>query len=202
MSTVLPGTSDQLAAHHAHHGVAFVAAPVFGRPEAAAARKVWIATSGPAGAKQRLSPVLSALGQGVFDFGDRPGAANIVKLATNFVAYASLESLAEASAFAEKQGIPRAALLGMLTGTLFNCYAYQVFSRRVIDADFDQVSFNAALALKDLTLARETASATDTPMPILALLCDRFASAIAKGRGSLDASVLARGAAEDAGLKW
>ena len=202
MSTVLPETSRRLAARHASHGVAFIAAPVFGRPEAAATRKLWIATSGPSSVKLRLKPVFEALGQGVFDFGEDPGAANVVKLAANFLAYSAVEAMAEASALAEKNGVSRGALLGMLTQTLFNSYAYTVLSRRIINSDFNEAAFTVALGLKDMKLARETATASHTSMPILDLLCDRYVSALAKGRADLDASALALGAAEESGLDW
>lgn len=202
MSTVLPTTSERLAEQYAKHGAAFIAAPVFGRPDAAEARKLWICASGPIPEKQRAKPVFDALGQGVFDFGEKVGAANVVKLAGNFMLTAAIEAMAEASALAEKNGIPREQLLGMLTQTLFNCPIYNNYSKRLIDADFDKVGFALVLALKDMTLAYQTAAASRAPMPILSLLCDRYVSAIAKGRGALDASGLALGAADDAGLRW
>jgi 3-hydroxyisobutyrate dehydrogenase-like beta-hydroxyacid dehydrogenase len=202
MSTVLPATSQRLAGQYARHGAAFVAAPVFGRPEAAEARKLWICASGPAAEKQRAKPVFDAIGQSVFDFGEAVGAANVVKLAGNFMLTAAIEAMAEASALAEKNGIPREKLLGMLTQTLFNCPIYSGYGKRLIDADFDKVGFALPLALKDMTLAHQTAAASHTPMPILSLLVDRFISALAKGRDKLDASGLALGVADDAGLQW
>ena len=102
MSTVLPRTNEQLAEQHRQYGASLTAAPVFGRPEAAAERKLWICNSGPADARRRVRPVLDGLGQGVFEFGDAVGAANVVKLAGNFLLTAAIEAMAEASAFAEK----------------------------------------------------------------------------------------------------
>jgi 3-hydroxyisobutyrate dehydrogenase-like beta-hydroxyacid dehydrogenase len=203
LSTILPATSERLAASHAKHGVAYVAAPVFGRPEAAAARKLWICTSGPdAGAKARVRPVFDAIGQGVYDFGDAPGAANVVKLAGNFMIHGLLEVMAEASALGEKNGIPREHLLRFFGQTLFNAPVFNNYAQRVIAADYDKVGFTGRLALKDMRLALETAGASATPMPVLSLLRDRYLAAIAKGEGELDASALALGAGEDAGLRW
>ena len=85
MSTVSPATARSLAERHRRYGVAYLAAPVFGRPQAAAARKLFICLSGPQAAKERVQPVLNTLGQGVFDFGEDQGAANVVKLAGNFL---------------------------------------------------------------------------------------------------------------------
>jgi 3-hydroxyisobutyrate dehydrogenase-like beta-hydroxyacid dehydrogenase len=202
MSTIRPATSEKLAETHAPHDVAYVAAPVFGRPEAAAAKKLWICTSGPAKAKAHVRPVLDALGQGVYDFGEDVGAANVVKLAGNFLLTAAIEAMAEAAALAEKNNIPRAALLNMLTQTLFNCPIYNNYAQRIIAADFDNVGFSAKLALKDMRLALDTATASDTPMPILSLLRDRFLTALANNQGHLDASSLALRPATDAGLTW
>lgn len=202
MSTASPKTTERIAERHARHGGAVVAAPVFGRPEAAASRKLWICHSGPAAAKQRVKPVLDALGQGSFDFGEAVGAANVVKLAGNFLPAAAIEGMAEVATMAEKNGISRAAILNMLTSTLFNCQIYNGYSKRVIDADFDKVGFTVLLALKDMKLAQDTATAARAPMPLLSLLCDRYVSQIGKGRGELDASAIALGAADDAGLRW
>jgi 3-hydroxyisobutyrate dehydrogenase-like beta-hydroxyacid dehydrogenase len=202
MSTLLPATSEKLAIAHAKHKLTYIAAPVFGRPEAAAAKKLWICTSGDAKAKARVRPILDCLGQGVFDFGDAPGAANVVKLSGNFLLAAAIEAMGEACALAEKNNIPRAALLEMLTTTLFNCPIYTNYAKRIIAADFDKVGFTSRLALKDMRLALETATASDTPMPILSLLRDRYLSAIANNQGHLDAAALALRSAQDAGLNW
>ncbi len=202
MSTVKPATSAQLAAMHARYGTAYVAAPVFGRPEAAAAKMLWVCVAGPTEAKRRVRPILDAIGQGVHDLGEQPEAANVVKLAGNFVAYAALEAIAEASALGEKNGVSRAALLGMLTQTLFNVPVYRAFSRRIIDANFERADFTAQLCLKDMLLAHDVAGQSGTPMPTLELLCERYRLALAKGRGNADATVLALSIAENADLTW
>jgi 3-hydroxyisobutyrate dehydrogenase-like beta-hydroxyacid dehydrogenase len=202
MSTVSPVTSKTLSERHARHGGTLVAAPVFGRPEAAAAKKLWVCTSGPAAAKARAKPVFDALGQGVFDFGEEIGAANVVKLAGNFLLTAAIEAMAEASAMAEKNGVPRAALLNMLTSTLFNCPIYNLYGKGIINSEFEKPKFAVPLILKDMLLVQQTAAAARAPMPIVNLLCDRYLSLIAKGKETWDSTALALGAAEDAGLKW
>lgn len=202
MSTVLPALAERLAEHHAKFGATYVAAPVFGRPEAAAAGKLWVCTSGPAAAKERVRPVLDAMGQGVYDFGDAPAAAHVVKLAGNFLLTAAIESMAEASALAEKNGIPRELLLNFFTQTLFGCPIYNNYSRRLIDADYEKAGFTMALILKDMMLALQTATTSRVPMPVLNVLRDRCLSVLAHGGEKLDASAVALGAGEDAGLTW
>ena len=121
MSTVSPNTTRKLALWHAEHGSTYLAAPVFGRPEAAAARKLWICISGPTAAKQTVQPVLEALSQGVHDFGEEADAANVVKLAGNFLILSAIEALAEAFALGEKNHVDRGALANFFGQTIFAC---------------------------------------------------------------------------------
>ena len=202
MSTVSPVTSRTLAERHARFGGRFVAAPVFGRPEAAAAKKLWICTSGAAASKKAAKPVFDAIGQGVFDFGEEVGAANVVKLAGNFLLTAAIEAMAEASAMAEKNGVPRADLLNMLTTTIFNCPIYVNYGKGIMNAQFEPAGFPIPLILKDMHLVQKTASDARAPMPVLNLLIDRYLTLLAKGLDRYDAAALALGAAEDAGLHW
>jgi 3-hydroxyisobutyrate dehydrogenase-like beta-hydroxyacid dehydrogenase len=202
MSTVSPVTSRTLAERHARFGGRFVAAPVFGRPEAAAAKKLWVCVSGAAEGKEAARPVLDAVGQGVFDFGEDPGSANVVKLAGNFLLTAAVEAMAEASAMAEKNGVARADLLNMLSSTIFNCPIYVNYGKAIVNAQFEPAGFAIPLILKDMHLVQKTAADGRAPMPILNLLIDRYLTMMAKGLERLDAAGLALGVAEDAGLRW
>ncbi len=202
MSTVSPVTSRTLAERHAQFGGQFVAAPVFGRPEAAAAKKLWICVSGAAASKAALKPVFDAIGQGVFDFGEDVGAANVVKLAGNFLLTAAIEAMGEASAMAEKNGVRRGDLLNMLSSTIFNCPIYVNYGKGIINAQFEPAGFSIPLILKDMQLVQKTASDARAPMPMVNLLIDRYLTMLAKGLDRYDAVGLVLGAAEDAGLRW
>jgi 3-hydroxyisobutyrate dehydrogenase-like beta-hydroxyacid dehydrogenase len=197
LSTISPVTARRLAEHHAKLNVAYVASPVFGRPEAAAAAKLWVCNSGPAAAKKKVQPVLAAIGQGIFDFGEDAGAANIVKLCGNFLFAAGIETLAEMLILAEKNGVSMKAVAEMIgkLSPLHSGYANQIAEQR-----FRPAGFRLTLGLKDVNLIMQTAAASMTPMPFASLLHDRYVSAVAKGRGDLDWSAIALGVAEDAGL--
>lgn len=200
MSTVSPAMARNLAERHQRYGVAYLAAPVFGRPEAAAARKLWICLSGPQSAKQRVQPVLNVLGQAVYDFGEDPGAANVVKLSGNFLIASAIEAMAEAMTLAEKNGIDRARIADMLGQTLFACPVYQNYGKAIAQERYTPAGFKLSLGLKDIDLVLQTAASSKMPMPLANLLHDRFVSALAKGREELDWAALALGASEDAGL--
>ncbi len=200
MSTVSPATSRKLADEHQRYGVAYLAAPVFGRPEAAVARKLWICISGLQSAKERVRPVLNAIGQGVYDFGEDPGAANIVKLSGNFLIASAMEAMAEALTLAEKNGINRASVADMLGQTLFACPIYQNYGKAIAQQRYEPAGFNLSLGLKDIDLVLQTAASTTVPMPLASILHDRFLSALAKGREELDWAAIALSVSEDAGL--
>lgn len=199
-STVAPETAARLAPLHAERGAAYVAAPVFGRPDAAAAKKLWVVEAGPQQARERVRPVLEAIGQGIFDVGDDPRLANVVKLCGNFMIVAAMEAMAEAFTLAEKNGVPRETIYSVLTQTTFANPLYQNYGRAIAQHRYSPAGFQLALGLKDVSLALQTGASSQTPMPLASLLRDRLTAQVAKGRRDLDWSALALGVAEDAGL--
>lgn len=200
MSTVSPETTRRLARRHRDQGGQMLAAPVFGRPNAALAGKLFICQSGPAQAKQRAKPLFDAMGQGVYDFGEDEGAANVAKLAGNFMIGAAMEAMGEAYALAEKNGVDRKALSDFLTQTLFAAPTYVNYSGIIAAKHADWIGFQLKLGLKDFGLIRDTAERSGVPMPFANVVRDRLVSGMAKGRAEHDWSELAFGAAEDAGL--
>lgn len=200
MSTVAPSTSRRLAEEHAKLGGAYIAAPVFGRPDAAKAKKLWMLQSGPAEAKSAARRLLEAMGQGIFDFGEDPGAANVAKLVGNFLIAANLEAMSEAFAMAEKQGVDQSAVAELLAKTLFACPIYQGYGRAIAEKRFTPVGFRMPLGLKDVDLALKTAAEVTVPLPIGSLVRDRFLASLARGRAELDWSAIALSVLEDAGL--
>lgn len=201
LSTISPATARRLAEHHARHKVEYVASPVFGRPEAAAAKKLWVCTSGHAETKARVRPLLEAIGQGIFDFGEDAGAANVVKLCGNFMIASAIETISESLALAEKNGIDKSAVADLFGKTLFACPVYQGYGKSIAAEKFEPAGFRLALGFKDVSLALATATASSVPLPIGSLLHDRYLAAIAKGRSDMDWTAIALGVAEDAGIK-
>jgi 3-hydroxyisobutyrate dehydrogenase-like beta-hydroxyacid dehydrogenase len=201
MSTVAPATTRRLAERHAACGNSIIAAPVFGRPDAAKAKRLWVLASGPAAQKTAIRPLLEAMGQAIFDFGEEPGAANVAKLVGNFLIAANLEAMSEAFAMAEKQGVERAAVADMLAKTLFACPIYQGYGKAIAEKRFTPVGFRMPLGLKDVELALRTAAEVTMALPIASLVRDRFLASLAKGRGEMDWSAIALSVLDDAGLK-
>lgn len=197
LSTISPATARKLAKHHEQFGVTYVAAPVFGRPEAAAAAKLFVCVAGPAETKKRIEPMLKAIGQGTFDFGEDPGAANVVKLCGNFLVASTVDALAEMLTLAEKNGVSKKAMTEMIGkfSPLHHSYASIMAEGR-----FEPAGFRLVLGLKDINLILETAAASTTPLPLASLLHDRWLASVAKGRGELDWSAIAIDVDENAGI--
>ena len=200
MSTIGVACSKRLAERHAAHGQVYIAAPVFGRPVAAAAAKLWIVAAGPPESIARCQPVFDALGRGTSVVGADPWSANAVKLSGNFLIAAALESMGEAFALVRKSGVDAGQFLEIVNNALFNSPLYAGYGSAVAKEQFEPAGFKLRLGFKDLRLAQDAAEAAAVPMPLAGVLRDRFLAAIARGEGDLDWAALARIAAVQAGL--
>jgi 3-hydroxyisobutyrate dehydrogenase-like beta-hydroxyacid dehydrogenase len=199
MSTISVALSRRLAAAHQAAGQGFIAAPVFGRPEAAAARQLWIVTGGAPSDVERAAPVFAALGQGTFNLGDA-SQASLAKLLGNFMIASTIEMLAEALTAAEKAGIEPRRFLDLMTGTLFGAPVIKRYGQLVADTAFEPAGFRLVLGLKDVGLALRAGEELRAPLPLAGLLRDRFLTALARDRGQLDWAGIATVVREEAGL--
>jgi 3-hydroxyisobutyrate dehydrogenase-like beta-hydroxyacid dehydrogenase len=201
MSTISPALSRRLALAHKERGQQYLAAPVFGRPEAAAAAKLFVVAAGAKRALEKAKPVLEVIGQRTFEVGERPEDANLIKLLGNFLITCVLESLGEVFAVARKAEIDPKTVFEVLSGTLFGAPVYNNYGPRMIEEKFSPAGFKMPLGLKDIRLMLEAAEGVNAPMPFASVVRDRFLSGIASGYGDLDWSALALVVAESAGLK-
>jgi 3-hydroxyisobutyrate dehydrogenase-like beta-hydroxyacid dehydrogenase len=199
MSTISVAMSNRLAKAHAESGQRYVAAPVFGRPDMAAAAKLFIVAGGDPAAIDACRSVFDALGQKTSTIGTEPSAANLVKLTANFLQAAVIESLGEAIALIGKAGIDRRAYVDLLTSTIFTAPAYKIFGPLIADGTFESAAFAAPLGYKDIRLALAEAETLRVPMPLASLLHDRFLRLFAQGGDNLDWSAIGGLATQDAG---
>jgi 3-hydroxyisobutyrate dehydrogenase-like beta-hydroxyacid dehydrogenase len=200
MSTISPEMAERLRAVHAEAGQLLVSAPVFGRPDAAAAGKLTIVAAGPADAVGRVRPLLEVMSQRIFVLGDDQPQANLVKLAGNFMITAAIESLAEALALVGKAGIDRNRFVEIITGTLFSAPVYQGYARVLLEERFSPPGFKLPLGAKDNRLFVQAGERHAVPLPLASLVHDRMLAALARGWSDLDWSVFARIASEEAGV--
>ncbi|MBA1145151.1 NAD(P)-dependent oxidoreductase [Mesorhizobium neociceri] len=198
-STISVALAERLTADHAAAGQRFVAAPVFGRPEAAADGKLFVVAAGESEAVTTATPFFDAVGQKTFVVSETPKAANLVKLSGNFLIASVIESLGEAIALVSKGGVDRHQYLDLLTSTLFGAPVYKTYGGLIVDRKFEPAGFAAPLGQKDIRLVLAAAEELRVPLPIASLLRDRFLSLLAHGGDNLDWSALGSLAARDAG---
>jgi 3-hydroxyisobutyrate dehydrogenase-like beta-hydroxyacid dehydrogenase len=199
MSSISVALSKELAHAHAVAGQRFVAAPVFGRPEAAAAAKLFIVAGGDRDTIKSCQSLFDAIGQKTTVISEEPHAANLVKLSGNFLMASAIEALGEAIALIGKAGIDRDAYVELLTSTIFPAPAYKIYGNLIAAGKFEPAAFAAPLGYKDVRLAQAAADDLRVPMPLAGLLHERFLRLIARGGDGLDWSAIGGLATLDSG---
>lgn len=200
LSTIAVATADAVETLHQERGQRYASAPVFGRPEAAAAAKLFVVGGGAAADLDEAEPYFQAIGQKLFRVGEKPSLANLVKLCGNFSILAAIESMAEAMALAEKGGVPKAKLLEVLTGTLFDAPVYRTYGGILAEERFVPAGFKAPLGLKDMRLVGEAADKLRVAMPLVSLVRDHMLETIAKEGDDIDWSGIGKTVFKNAGL--
>jgi 3-hydroxyisobutyrate dehydrogenase-like beta-hydroxyacid dehydrogenase len=199
MSTISTATASRLAKEHARWGQGYVAAPVFGNPDAAKTHQLYIVAAGTPGDIERCWPLLDCLGQQTFVIGGDPTEANLIKLLGNMMTATTLETLAEAVALFRKRGLDPKPFIDILTSTMFGGRVHRIYGDKIVRQSY-AAGFVMPLALKDVRLALAEAENAGVPMPSVQVVRDRLTSGIARGYASLDWTALGMVAAQDAGL--
>lgn len=199
-ATISVALAQALAVEHAKREIDYVSAPVFGRPDVAAAGKLNILAAGKAHVIERVRPLLEAMGSRIWPLGDAPERANVVKIAGNFMLGAAIESMAEASALTRAHGVSAAEFLDVMTSTLFASPAYQGYAKLIAEQRYTPAGFALPLGYKDIGLALSAADATRVPLPLASLLHDSLLEALSAGEEDVDWSIMAQVAARRAHL--
>src|SRR5713226_5539411 len=200
MSTISTATASQLASEHARHGQGYVAAPVFGNPDAAKARQLFIVAAGVSADVERCLPLLDSLGQQTFVIGTDPGHANLIKLLGNMMTATALEMLGEVVALVLKRGLDPKSFIDILTSTMFGGRVHRIYGDKIVRQCYAP-GLIMPLALKDVRLALAEAESAGAPMPSVSVVRDRLITGIARGYADLDWTALGLIAAEEAGLR-
>jgi len=199
-STISVRLSRRLTAAHRERGQHYLAAPVFGRPDAAAAAKLFVVAAGPQFQIERCQPLFSAIGQRTFVAGAKPPMANVVKLAGKFLITTIIEGLAESFALARKSKVDPGQMLEILTGSLFPAPIYKNYGAMVAHEKFEPVGFKLKLGAKDNRLVLSAAEEAGVPMPIASLVRDQFLAAMAQGMAEDDWAAVSKVVYKNAGL--
>ena len=198
-STISTTFARRLATEHRQRGQAYVSAPVFGRPDAAEAKKLLIVTAGDPQVIERCRPLFDAMGRATFVAGTEPWQANAVKLCGNFMIASMIETFGEAFAVLRKSNVDPPFFLEVMNA-LFGSAVYANYGGTIANEDFEPAGFGLKLGLKDIRLMLQTAEERAAPMPLASLIRDHFLSAIAHGQEEADWSSVSKVAARNAGL--
>jgi 3-hydroxyisobutyrate dehydrogenase-like beta-hydroxyacid dehydrogenase len=198
MSTISTAAATLLASEHARHKQSYVAAPVFGNPDAAKARQLFIVAAGASTDVERCRPIFDALGQRTFVIGADPQDANLFKLLGNMMSATALEMLGEVVAVIRKRGLDPRPFIELMTSTMFGGRAHKIYGDKIARQDY-AAGFVLPLVLKDVRLALAEAEKAGVPMPSVSVVRDRLITGIARGFGELDWTALGLIAAEEAG---
>ncbi|WP_437831663.1 NAD(P)-dependent oxidoreductase [Niallia taxi] len=185
VSTLSVELAKKLEEDHQKNSQAFVSCPVLGRPDAAAAAALRLLVAGPKQAREKIMPVLNALGKDIFVVGEKGHLANVVKLGNNFLIVSMLEALSEAFVFVEKYGIKADAFLE-IANTLFASPVYQNYGKIMVEERFEEAGFKLALGLKDVNLMLEAAHNAKISLPTAEIAKKHYEEGIEQGWSDLD----------------
>jgi 3-hydroxyisobutyrate dehydrogenase len=190
MATISIPAARRLADAHAEHGIGYVAAPVMGRPDAAAAARLTLLAAGAADALRVVEPLFGLIGHKTVILGDAPHRANAMKLTVNFMLASAVEALAEGSALANAYDIRTETLVDVLSNSIFPGPIYGGYGALMAKATYQPAAFRARLGLKDVGLAQEAAREAGAALPLADVVAGSLRTAMEQGLGDHDMAVL------------
>jgi len=199
-STISLPLVEELQELHRSAGVAYVAAPVFGVPAAAAQAQLNIMVAGEAGAVAAVQPIFDAIGQKTWHLGSDPMHASVAKIAGNMMITLAIEAMGEATALTESYGLKAGDFLEVITNTILASPSYKRYGGFIASNSYEP-GFKLTLGFKDVNLALDAAKAKGAVMPAAEIVRENMLTAIGQGLGSKDWSILAKVARRRAGLK-
>jgi len=199
-TTISPQGVDKLAEMHRTHGSRYVAGPVLGRPDVAAAGSLTTLVAGEPSAVARAEPVIKSYASTMINVGERHGMANSLKLIMNFMFSAIIELIGEVRVFAEKSGVDQELTLALVSG-VFGQQGIKGYAKRIFDRNFDEVGFDLGMATKDVHLIAQAAEAVQAPLSFGAVLSEKVVAAAANGLQSKDWAAITEITRLNAGLR-
>ena len=200
LSTSGPSAATQAAKATAERKVAWVDSPVSGGVAGATKGTLAVMVSCAQPTFTAVEPLLKNFGK-TFWVGEKPGLAQIAKLANNLLAAAALVVSSEAMAMGVKAGLDARVLLDIINaGSGRNSATQDKFPRAVLPGTFD-FGFATGLSYKDVRLCVDEAEALGVPMVVGAAVRQMLAVTQAKYGADSDFTSIARVLEEWAGVE-
>jgi 3-hydroxyisobutyrate dehydrogenase-like beta-hydroxyacid dehydrogenase len=200
LSTTGPGVAKQVAEGFKPRNLTLVDAPVSGGIKGAVNGTLAVMVSCPKATYESVQPILKHFGK-LFYIGDKPGTAQVAKLANNLMAAAALVITSEAVAMGVKGGVDAKVLIDIINASSGrNSASEDKFPRAVLPGTFD-FGFTTGLSYKDVRLCVDEAEAMGVPMVCGSVVRQMLAITNAKYGASSDFTSIAKVLEEWAGVE-
>lgn len=191
MATISVAFADELAGLHDAQGIGYIAAPVLGRPNVAAAAQLNILAAGPAQAIDQVQPLFDLIGRKTWPLGEKASAANAMKLAANFLLVSAVQAMGEAAVLVSRHGLESKDLVDLVSNTILTGPVYSGYGALIGERRYEPAAFKAVLGLKDVDLVLAAASQVSVQMPTADRVRANLQDAVEHGQGEMDLAVLA-----------
>jgi len=179
-ATISAKAAEEFAGHAAVNGYGYVAAPVIGRPNVAAAGALTILAAGAPDAVDASLPMLEVMGRRVWRYGDAAAAANLAKISVNYLIVHALQALAESITLLERNGLDTGTFVQMINDSIFPGPVYGGYGDAIARGSYRPAGFSTVLGLKDLMLAIHAAGQAGVDLPTGPVLRDLLAAAVSE----------------------
>ncbi|MDR2186471.1 MAG: NAD(P)-dependent oxidoreductase [Azonexus sp.] len=184
MSTIAPAAARRIGAELAQTGVDFVDAPVSGGEAGAIAGHLSIMAGGSEAAFARALPAFERMGKNIVHIGPG-GSGQVAKAANQIVTGMGVLAVAEALAFAAKNGVDRVKVREALLGGFAYSKILENHGQRMIERNF-KPGFKSWMHEKDLNIVMQTAHELGLCLPGAAATAQMFNAVVGSGLGEED----------------
>jgi len=188
MGTISPDATRAIAARLTEAGIEALDAPVSGGGIGAISGTLSIMVGGKPEIFERVKPLFSCMGKNIVHIGPN-GAGQVAKACNQMVMLIALQGLAEAFAFARKNGLDSAKVYEALSGGAAQSRILEVLGKRMVERNYDP-GIEARLHYKDIQIVLEEAHTLGMALPGTALVTQMFNALIGRGGGNQDSSQL------------
>ena len=192
MSTVGSTTMTRLAQSLAGRGITLVDCPISGGPKGARAGTLSVIAAGPPAAVDEIRPWLQRIGKNVFEVGERPGQAQLMKLVNNLISAANMATAFEALVLGAKGGLDPDLMVNVINvSTGRNSATLDKVPKAVLPGTFDYGAKLSTMA-KDVALGLKEAEVLGVPMWVHETVGQLWRFGMTQGLGETDLTSLIR----------